>query len=472
MKPVKTFSITRFLLIYLLGAVTLVGVINTVTLYYLSTKAIENHLNRELVRATFTFQTFLSNTYAHNQNVNNVKAMLDERTQIAKQFFQQYPALNYLQFDSINSNTFQYQAWNKQGKLVIKSSNAPDFKLSDGTVGLSKLAYNHKSVVVFTVEDEHTGLTIMTGVSNDYTEGLKYHFLENSIYLFLISCPLLMILLWFILEYGLRHIKKVTEEVANRDPHYLEALNLTTVPIEVKPLVDELNKLFLMLRNAFEQDKRFTADAAHELKTPLAGLKTQAQVALKTPDPEKREAALKHLLSGVDRTSHVVQQLLTLSRMKPQRGLEKNWDTDLVKVTSEILIDLAPSAISEDIDLSFQCDLKELLIFGNSASLSILVRNLIDNAIRYTDKNGKVTVEIESKDKQAILRVTDNGPGIPDNLKQRVFERFFRVLGTNKPGSGLGLAIVQQIAQLHDAKIVLSNPKVGHGLIIEVMFPL
>ncbi|MCX7125819.1 MAG: ATP-binding protein, partial [Gammaproteobacteria bacterium] len=235
--------------------------------------------------------------------------------------------------------------------------------------------------------------------------------------------------------------------------------------------VGELNSLFGRLQAAFEREKRFTADAAHELKTPLAALSTQTQVALRAKtDDEKKEALLK-VLFGVRRSTHVIQQLLTLSRMEPDASLTDTTNLNLAKHAADIAAMLAPEAIEKNIELELLSPDSKATIKGSPTAIDILIRNLVDNAIRYSPPDSFVSIDIHEDNKNVTLIVRDNGPGIPEKLRKRVFDRFFRVIGNNTIGSGLGLSIVQQIAKLHHAQIELHTPADGKGIEFKIVFP-
>lgn len=294
---------------------------------------------------------------------------------------------------------------------------------------------------------------------------------QNDLYIMLLVLPLSGLLIWLIIGKGLNSIKVVTNEVAHRAPTRLEPVDIEAVPVEIKPLVDALNHLFLRLQEAFEREKRFAGDAAHELRTPLAALKTQTQVALKTADITEQRKILQRVVVGVDRCAHVVQQLLILSRLVPEASeLEDTTKFDLSKLAAEIIAQIGHIALEKDLDIELIAE-KSALIVGNPTAIGILIRNLVDNAIRYTPEGGAIDVLVENKPRGVLLAVIDNGPGIPEELHERVFERFYRILGHKSPGSGLGLAIVQQIAALHNAKVSIGAPDSGQGLKVEVFFP-
>ncbi|MCB1828390.1 MAG: two-component sensor histidine kinase, partial [Coxiellaceae bacterium] len=337
--------------------------------------------------------------------------------------------------------------------------------------GFSTNWVDHQLWHVFTDIDPETGFRIDVAERSDFREELEGRVTQDSIFIMLITYPFLGILIWIIVGRGLDSIRQVTDEIKQRAPSYLEPVNLEVVPTEIQPLVDELNQLFTRLYEAFEREKRFASDAAHELKTPLAALKAQTQVALKIKDPEELKLALQKIITGVDRSSHVVHQLLTMSRMAPDATLQNEEKVDLNAIITEVLVDIAPRAIEKGTDVELHAPEGELFIMGYPTALGILARNLIDNAIRYTPSGSLVKVSLQKLPDATVLEVSDNGPGIPKELRERVFERFYRVLGTKETGSGLGLGIVQQIVTIHHAKLQLSEPAKGTGLIVTVRFP-
>lgn len=295
----------------------------------------------------------------------------------------------------------------------------------------------------------------------------------DDLYIMLMVFPLSGILIWIIIGRGLKSLDKVAQEVANRAPSHLEPVNLTEVPEEIKPLLDELNHLFFRLKEGFEREKRFTADAAHELRTPLAAIKTQAQVALNSNHMDEKNIALQKLLASVNRSTHIIQQLLTMSKLVPEAASIHDLDkVNLNKITREILAMLAPAAVEKQIELEFESCECVSEFTGNSTAIGILIRNLVDNAIRYCHPQGRVVVRVVQNSQEVGLEVCDNGPGIPPELQARVFERFFRVIGNKSPGSGLGLAIVQQICALHHGRVVLQSRSEQTGLIVKAYFPI
>jgi two-component system sensor histidine kinase QseC len=281
---------------------------------------------------------------------------------------------------------------------------------------------------------------------------------------------LLALIIWTGVGRGLGPLKKVAGEIAQRSPSQLQPLAVRDTPEEIRPLADSLNRLLGRLDEALESERRFTANAAHELRTPLAGLKTQAQVALRATGEPQRIQMLNKILEGVDRATHLVGQMLTLARLDPDAAAVQYGPVDLVQTAVAVVAERAPSALEKNIEIELTEDSRGT-VNGDAAALAILIRNLADNAIRYTPSGGRVEVSVATRVEGVTLTVTDNGPGIPELERARVFERFYRAPGSGGQGCGLGLSIAQRIAELHGASIELAAPVTGSGLRVTVRFP-
>jgi two-component system sensor histidine kinase QseC len=326
--------------------------------------------------------------------------------------------------------------------------------------------------LIFSALDKPSGSQLILAKREEIRNELAQRVTRDDVYIMLLTFPLSGLLIWMIIGRGLLSIDRVTKEVASRAPTHLDPVSLDAIPEEIKPMIDELNKLFFRLQEGFEREKRFASDAAHELKTPLAAIKTQAQVALNTYDLEEKNIAITKLITSVNRSTHIVQQLLTMSRLVPDTPHLTGFEpVDLSRVTREILAMMTPVALKKHIELELEAEQNTPSFQGNTTAICILLRNLIDNAIRYSGEHGVIVVRVKKAQGHVILEVADNGPGIPQALSTRVFERFFRVLGNKASGSGLGLAIVKQICELHHARIELSIPEQHSGLIVRVYFP-
>lgn len=445
-------SIKHFLLFYLLLSITLTSSLTALGNYFLDNRVIKQHFASQLQQAA----NFLDALVSQNPN----KAYL-------KELQQRISLLPIITEDQ------EFQVWNQRGQLLLHSQNAPIIPLKKIHMDFNTITINdHNWLVVDVKKATLSQHHIVVAARYDIHTRLKQQMTWVNLLMLLWSYPLLGLLIWFIVDRGLVTLQRLTYTLFSRNPTQLTEIDIENAPIEIKPLIDALNRLFLKLHKAFERNVRFSADAAHELRTPLAALKTQAQVALKAPNEELRKVGLKNVISGVDRCTHIVQQLLTLSRLDPENALHNPQYFDIAKLAMEIIAQLVPAAITKNIEIALhQPKNDSLIMYGSETAMSILIRNLVDNAIRYTPENGIVNVELFETKKDIVLRVNDTGPGIPKGLRKRVFERFYRVLGNQASGSGLGLAIVQQIAKLHHAKIILGEPKNTSGLEVEIQIP-
>lgn len=446
-------SIRQFLVISLLISITIASSITAVGNYLLDKQVIQPYLDEQLIDF-FSFVDTLTQT---------VKITNKAKTKVITQ-------LSAAPTPS-TKNLF-FQVWDPSGKLILHSKGHLARTLLPVPVGFSDQYFEGNNWRIYTGFDKNKHYKIIVAELYDIRKQLADDIARNNAYILLVTYPIFGILIWLIVSLALRSVLRVTNEISNRASTYLEPVEEGNIPIEIKPLVMELNELFMRLKLAFERNRRFSADAAHELRTPLAALKTQAQVALKAENEIEQKKALVKMIQGVDRSSHIVTQLLTLSRLTQEGTLNDMTLIDLHKVATEVIADIAPSALEKNIEIELAIPPKYPVILGNETTLGILIRNIVDNAIRYTPNNGSVKIQILNNNHQTILRVTDTGTGVPLELRERIFERFFRVLGTSASGSGLGLAIVTQIAELHHAEVFLNTPENGIGLQFDVAFPL
>ncbi|MCF6298828.1 MAG: ATP-binding protein [Thiomicrorhabdus sp.] len=279
---------------------------------------------------------------------------------------------------------------------------------------------------------------------------------------------MLGIFIWFGIGQSLQPFKKISQQLSQRKTIDLSSIDENNIPNEVRPLTSSVNQLFAQMKTAFDTERRFTSDAAHELRTPLAALKTHAEVALKADNYEEQRKALSQVVQGVNRATRLVEQLLTLARLDPDTGFSNIRRFDLFIVAEDVLSTQAILAIGKNIEISL-AGTRGKFVAGNSEAIGVLMRNLIDNAIRYTPRDGEVEVSIARKKNTIIWTVADSGPGIPVEERGKIFNRFYRSLGTKESGSGLGLSIVTRIADLHYLTIQLNTSKMG-GLQIDILF--
>ena len=295
-----------------------------------------------------------------------------------------------------------------------------------------------------------------------------------------VTLPLAVLLVWLALVRGIKPLAQLEKRIRARKPDDMSPLDDTAGPEEVAPLVSSINDLLSRLKVSLTTQKRFLADAAHQLKTPLAGLRMQADLAQRETDADELKKSLKHIGRASIRATHTVNQLLALARAETTgRSLAKHR-IDLVNIAREAMADSVPRALEKKIDLGYDgpaAGQQPTQLEGNATLLKEMVRNLLDNAIAYTPENGQVTLRLLTDHFSGVLvlLVEDSGPGIPESERELVFQPFYRALGTNVDGSGLGLAIVLEIANQHDATITIEDAELsGHphspGMRIAIRF--
>lgn len=278
----------------------------------------------------------------------------------------------------------------------------------------------------------------------------------------LLQLPILAFLIWLLVGRGFRPLKKLSNLIEKRSSTYLEQLPEGDVPEEVKPMVAALNDLLARLETALDKQRRFTADAAHELRTPLTAVKLQLDILGRAKNDAERQEAIQALYEGVDRSAHLVAQLLELARQEPDAANNKTETFDLRDLCGDIIKQHAP--LADDKNIKMGLDAPEAAnINADKNALSIMIGNVLNNAILYTPSGGKVALSLSSANDDTTLVIADNGQGIPENHRSRIFDRFYRVEGTETNGSGLGLSIVKTIADRHGIALSVGGGPDGHG---------
>lgn len=283
--------------------------------------------------------------------------------------------------------------------------------------------------------------------------------------------PLAVVLVWVGLTRGIAPLNRLQSRIRRRRPTDLSPIAPASVPEEVRPLIVSFNDMMARLEENLQAQQRFIADAAHQMRTPLTGLKMQTELAVQENDPEQLRLSLRHIAESADRASHLISQLLSLARA--EASFEKVYavePVDLETVVREVAQELFPRALAKGIDFGVEYSGHLLQVDGNPVLLGEMIKNLIDNAIKYTPRGGSVTARTRAAG-AIIFEVEDSGIGIPESDRDMVYERFYRVLGSGEDGSGLGLAIVREIADLHGATVSLNPNPAGQGTIAQVVFP-
>ena len=284
------------------------------------------------------------------------------------------------------------------------------------------------------------------------------------------AAPLLMLIVWCVVSWSLRPVKRARTQVAARQPEDLSPVSVQGLSDEIRPLVQELNLLLERMRGAFAQQKQFVGDAAHELRSPLTALRLQLQALQRAGDADARQLAEQRLAAGIDRATRLVEQLLSMARHESAAGQTPALAVDLADVLRQALSEMLPQANAKSISIDLD-GAPQAWVQGQREALTLLVRNLLDNAIKYTPAGKRVHLHLEQAAHGAALLIDDEGPGVAPDERERVFDRFYRVEGNAQHGSGLGLAIARSIADQHGATIELQDTPSGEGLRVKVAFP-
>jgi two-component system sensor histidine kinase QseC len=365
-----------------------------------------------------------------------------------------------------------FQLWSKTDGLLLRSESAPTFAFSSATHGFSETDIDKHRWHVFSISSSNDEYIIHVGQKEEIRAELTDEISAQLVMQFLVGLPILGIVIWIIVGHSLKPLNRLEIALSRREASFLKPLSSKKLPKEIIPVVNEINNLFAQLEQAFEHERQFTADASHELRTPLAGLLTQAQVAMRTRDETVRHQALKRIEQGVNRMNYMVQQLLTFSRIESGTEFIAKETMALSREVMRIIAELDPEAHKKQIQMEYD-EVNAAPIIANTLLINILVRNIIDNAIKYTPANGMVRVSLIGTDSQLRLCVEDSGPGIAPDQYENSLKRFHRCVETaNKAqGTGLGFSIVHRIATIHGAELVLDESELG-GLKVTVIFTL
>jgi two-component system OmpR family sensor kinase len=361
------------------------------------------------------------------------------------------------------------QMWSPDGAQMFHSVSRARLP-QRAVLGFSNVRANSTTYRVFSIQTSNQ--TVQVAQDLAVRRNMAGNLALRTLGPIAVMMPILMLVVWWVVSGSLQPVARVRSQVASRQADDLSPVSDTGLPDEVRPLVQELNLLFGRVRTAFEAQQNFVADAAHELRTPLAALRLQAQSLDRADTPEARQVAVSRLTAGIDRATRLVEQLLILARQEATAAegtAAKTRPVDLADLARRTAADLAGVAAAKGVDLGLQ-QADPASVDGQPDALQILLRNLVDNAVKYTPGGGTVDISVLSGAGTVAVQVEDSGPGIPPDERERVFDRFYRVAGSEAAGSGLGLAIIKAIAERHGAVLTLGSSERLGGLMATVTF--
>jgi two-component system, OmpR family, sensor kinase len=445
-------SIERSLLAWILGALTLGSILVALVTYLVTLEEMNEVFDADLRNVAEAVAG-----YRHSGNANTKDAMpvLPQRTDIA------------------DDDEIVTLSWTRAGQRFYASDPRIRIPYID-VEGLSRIRVEAEEWIVYSsVRDDGVAQAAQRAASRQEMAG------ESATRIFPPMMVLVVIvggLLVFGLRRGLQPLDSAARDIAAKSATALNPIEAGDVPREIAPLVASINGLIGRLATAFSAQRRFLADAAHELRTPVTALRLQLQLLRRSTDEASREEALAELESGIARSQRLIEQLLHVARSEPDGEITRKEPVELGELARTVVGNLSVQADQRGIDLG-AAGPSDALIQGDKDQLTVLLNNLVENALHYTPAGGVVDVEVGTRDGRAELRVIDNGPGIPEAERKHVFDRFFRgegalALAHNAGGSGLGLAIVRAIAERHGAGVSLHTAPSGCGLEVRVSFPL
>ena len=366
------------------------------------------------------------------------------------------------------SQKVAFQIWEEGRRLRLHSSNAPNERLSPVTVGFSDTTHDAERWRVYSAWDAEREFLIQVGERTAAREEIAAGLGASLLLPLALALPLLAIGIWWSVRDGLRPLEQLRDELSQRDPQRLVPLEAADAPAELQPMMDEINRLFKTIDDLITRERRFTADAAHELRSPLAALGTQAQVARSAIDEARRVEALDALYLGSQRAARLIEQLLTLARLE-SGSLLKRGRCDLREIVRQRIAEQAQQALDKSLEVSLT-DGTPVWMDGDPGLLEILARNLVDNALQYTPTGGQIEADVGAGAGAVYLRIRNSGPRPAPEVLARLGERFYRAAAAGETGSGLGLSIVQRVAQLHSGRVRYEPGPDGSGFMATVEF--
>tara|TARA_R110002020_G_scaffold69730_9_gene181428 strand:+ start:5449 stop:6816 length:1368 start_codon:yes stop_codon:yes gene_type:complete len=383
------------------------------------------------------------------------------------------PPPPFKQADGSYSRQLSCQIWSLQGSLVSRSESAPETSLASHTDGFEETEIDGERWRVYAVVNPTLGVRVLVGDSLEIRDRLIDDVIQGLLVPGIVILPVLAALIWVSVGRGLAPLTRIAEGLAGRSASELHPIDDGTVPREVRPVIRALNSLFGRVAEARDREQSFTAYAAHELKTPLAGLKTQAQIALRTDDSTIQREALSRISTSVDRTSRMVRQLIDLAAVDASQGAAKDEPVDVAVLVGEIASELETQLAANEVHVAVELEDRDnhpAVLEADRILLRLAIRNLLENAIQHSPKGAEVRCRVSARQSEVVVEILDQGAGIPVADEARVTERFFRGSKASGHGSGLGLSIVQMALDRLGGNLTFARD--GRWFVARASFPI
>jgi len=429
-----------------------------------------------IILSTITLMVFLSALSGYRDSMTMAEQLFDSKLVnkadiISMMFSAPHPEAQETKHIIATSDMYSFQIW-QDSLLLSHSLNTPKSPIAHFKPGFQDGNFLNHRWRIYSVYNQISNVWVFTAERMDIRYDLAENIILEAVVPVVIMIPILGILIWTIVSYGLLPLKKLATELSTKRADDLSPLSIEKQPVELIQVVNSTNDLLLRLKSSFLREKRFAADAAHELRTPISAIKVHLYNLSKIIPAD--EHSLMQLNLAVDRMGHLVEQILNLNHTAPEHYISRFTTTDIYDLAQEIIIREHRSFEEKNLQLALQGE--HCNIEGEPHALDILLQNLLTNACKYTPQDGSVLVSISCNARTVQLQVEDSGPGVAKEQYNRLFDRFYRLDGdchkSGTTGCGLGLAIVQQIVDLHHATIKLAQSSLAGGLLVTVVFPI
>ncbi len=361
-----------------------------------------------------------------------------------------------------------FRVWRK-GELVMRSDKGPNSTVPKTSVGFSEIVDGSGAWRVFTFIAPEDGIVVQVAEKLKARQIISGRIVFGVSLPLLLALPIVLLVSWLGIRWGLRDLRYFANVIQRRSPTDLSRVGSENTPAEISPVADSVDQLLGKLERSIAQERLFTDNAAHELRTPLAALGLQAEVIRNAKTTRERQAMLDELSKGVTRTSRLLDQLLTLARVG-HAPVERER-LNIYQIASASIRDVYPKAHAKGIELSLAGDETSVTV-SNRSLLALLIGNILDNAIKYSPESQPVETSVTRDRDTVVIAVRDHGPGIPQEEREKVFGRFYRLKGRAESGSGLGLSIVQTLCELLETRVALLTPDEGTGLQVNIILPV